>query len=69
MLGIEITPLDLGTVLSAAALRPRYGLMTNDSLIAATVLARRIEQLASAHSDLGAIEDITVYRPGDILTQ
>jgi len=35
LLGIEIAPLDLRTVLSAAV-RPKYGLMTNDSLIAAT---------------------------------
>ncbi|HXK58748.1 MAG TPA: PIN domain-containing protein [Acidobacteriota bacterium] len=66
LLGIEIVPLDLGIVLSAAALRAKYGLMTNDSLIVATLLSRGIEQLASADSDFAAIDGITVYRPDDL---
>ncbi len=69
LLGIEIIPLDLGIILSAATLRPRCGLMTNDSLIVATVLAKGIEQLASADSDFAKIEGITVYRPDDLATE
>lgn len=69
LLGIEIIPLDLGIVLSAAALRAKCGLMPNDSLIVAAALARGIEQLASADSDFAAIDGITVYRPADLATE
>ena len=69
LMGIAIIPLDLKVLTSAAALRTRYGLMTNDSLILASALDRGIEQLASADSDFASIQEIKVYRPGDTATK
>ena len=66
LMGIEVLPLDLKTILSAAAVRRNYGLMTNDSLIVGTVQEKGIEQLASADADFAEIEGVTLFGPTDI---
>lgn len=66
LMGIQVEPLDLKLILSAMDLRRQYGLMTNDSLIAATALARNIHLLASADPDFAAVEGLVVHRPSDI---
>lgn len=65
-MGIQVEPLDLKLILSAMTIRRRYGLMTNDSLIIATAMARRIRQVASADADFAAVEGLTLYAPGDV---
>jgi predicted nucleic acid-binding protein len=68
LMGIEIVPLDLQVLASAAALRTKYGLMTNNSLILASALERGIGQLASADSDFASVPEIKTYRPGDFVS-
>lgn len=66
LMGIHVEPLDLKVILSAMTVRRQYGLMTNDSLIVATALARNVSLLASADPDFAAVEGIVVHRPTDI---
>lgn len=66
-MGILVEPLDLRLLLGAATLRRECGLMTNDSLIVATMKARGIDQLASADQDFGAVPGIGLFRPSDLV--
>jgi predicted nucleic acid-binding protein len=51
---------------SAYRIRARYGLLTNDSLIAAAALDYGISCLASRDSDFDRIAELTVYQPSDV---
>lgn len=66
LMGVRVTPLDLRTLLMAGALRPETGLLTNDSLAAATALEQEIDRVASADPDFEAVEGVTLHRPGDL---
>lgn len=66
LLGVEILPLDLPTFLRSADVRRRHGLLVNDSLVAAAMLDAGIEALASADRDFERLDDVRVYRPGDL---
>lgn len=66
LMGVRVAPLDLRTLLMAGALRPESGLLTNDSLAAATALEQEIDRVASADPDFEAVEGITLHRPDDL---
>jgi predicted nucleic acid-binding protein len=66
LMGIDVIPLDLATILRSADVRSRYGLLVNDSLVIAAARGAELETLASADADFGRVEDLRLYRPGDL---
>lgn len=66
MMGIEVLGLDLHALMAAADMRRRYGLMTNDSIIAATAIAEGVEHIATADGDFERVEGLTVLAPADL---
>jgi predicted nucleic acid-binding protein len=50
----------------AGTLRPEPGLLTNDSLAAATALVQEIDRIASADPDFEAVQGVTLHRPDDL---
>lgn len=66
LMGIRVEPLELRTLLQAGPLRRSSGLLTNDSLAAATARHLEIRRVASADPDFGAVDDLVVHRPDDL---
>lgn len=66
LMGVDIIPLEVGTLLRSADIRREYGLLVNDSLVVATARGAGIGHLASADPDFGRVKDLELYRPGDL---
>jgi predicted nucleic acid-binding protein len=66
LMGVEIAPVDLGAFMRSAAIRERYGLLVNDSLVVAGVHETNAAGLASADGDFKRVTDLKVFRPGDL---
>lgn len=66
LMGIRVEPLELRTLLQAGPLRRDSGLLTNDSLGAATARHLEIRRVASADPDFGAVDGLVVHRPDDL---
>ena len=66
VMGITVLGLDLRVVLAASELRRRHGLMTNDSIIAATLVDADIEHLATGDRDFRRVKGVTVFEPSDL---
>jgi len=64
--GIEILPADLGLCLRAAEFRERFGLLTNDSIVVATMRDAGVTAIATADRDFERVEGIEVFRPTDL---
>ena len=69
LMGIDVAPLELGTLLRSADLRQRHGLLTNDSLVVAAAAEGGVGALASADRDFGRVPELKVYRPADLSQQ
>ena len=66
LMGVDVMPLDVGTLLGSANIRRKYGLLVNDSLVVAGARAAGIGHLASADPDFGRVKDLKLYRPSDL---
>ena len=66
LMGIEVHDLTLRLLLAASDLQRDHGLMTNDSIIAATALEAGIHDLASADRDFERLQQLNVYAPIDL---
>jgi predicted nucleic acid-binding protein len=66
LMGIDIVVLDLKTLFDSAHYRHRYGLLVNDSLVAASAKAAGISSMATADADFRRVPDLAVYGPADI---
>ncbi len=64
--GIEVLPVDLGCCLRAADIRIATGLLTNDSLIVATMRDEGLTAIATADADFERVDDLQVFRPTDL---
>ena len=64
--GIQVLPVDLGRCLRAADVRAAHGLLTNDSIIVATMRDAGVTAIATADRDFERVEGIEVYRPTDL---
>ncbi len=64
--GIDVLPVDLGRCLRAAALRESTGLLTNDSVLLATMRDEGMTAIATADSDFDRFDDLRVFRPTDL---
>ena len=65
-MGIEVVALERPTLATAGPLRRRHGLLTNDSLLAATALERGATAFASADRDFERVEGLQLYGPTDL---
>ena len=66
LMGVDVLPLDLGTMLRSAHFRRQYGLLVNDSLVVAAARGSGVGHLASADPDFGRVKELKVYHPGDL---
>ncbi|MCH9652049.1 MAG: type II toxin-antitoxin system VapC family toxin [Deltaproteobacteria bacterium] len=66
LMGIRILELDLQLLLRSSWLRQKYGVLTNDSLLAATALHHGISTLATGDRDFQRVEELQVYVPSDL---
>ena len=66
LMGVDIVPLELGVLIRSADVRRQYGLLVNDSLVVAAARELGIESLASADADFRRVEEMKLYRPGDL---
>lgn len=66
LMGIEVIPLDQRLFLRSSDHRKKWGLLTNDSILAATAESAGITYMASADRDFEPIKDFQLYRPKDI---
>jgi len=64
LMGIEIQPVDLRVWLESARYRREWGLMTNDSLVAASAALQDVSCLASDDRDFERIGDLELFTPG-----
>ena len=65
-MNINILDLSLEIIQESAKIRNKEGLLTNDSLMAATMKQYNIDQLITNDDDFDNIEWINVYKPSDI---
>lgn len=65
-LGLVLLPLEVGILTEAHRLRRSHGLLTNDSVLLATMQSAGVIALATADRDFERIPGIHVYRPDDI---
>jgi predicted nucleic acid-binding protein len=66
-LGLEFEPCEQPDLLDKALqLQQRFGLLTNDSLIAAMTLRLEADALVSADARFGDIKQIKLYSPSDL---
>jgi predicted nucleic acid-binding protein len=66
LMGVDVLPLELGTFTRASDVRAATGLLTNDSIIVATMRDAGVTAIATADRDFERVEGITVYRPTDL---
>ena len=66
LMGVDVVPLDVGTLLRSADVRRQYGLLVNDSLVVAAARGAGVEYLASADGDFSCVKELKLYRPADI---
>jgi predicted nucleic acid-binding protein len=65
-LGIKTYPLTAELIMKSQAIRARYGLMANDSLIAATMEDEGVEVLATNNDGFSRVDWIHIHKPEDI---
>jgi predicted nucleic acid-binding protein len=65
-IGIKVYPLTAELILNSQAIRARYGLMVNDSLIAATMGEAGLEALATNDDGFSRVDWIRVHKPEDL---
>ena len=54
------------TLLHSHAVRKEYGLLVNDSLVAAAAALSGIQALASADADFERVTELETYEPGGL---
>jgi len=65
-MGIEIKPVTFGTIIKSQMIRLAYGLMVNDSVIAASMQEEGIKLLATNDTGFEIIDEILVCSPGHV---
>ncbi len=66
LMGVDVRPLDLGTLIRSAEVRRQHGLLVNDSLIVAAAREAGVDGLASADADFRRVRGLPVYWPADL---
>jgi len=65
-MGIQVVPYIFTDCTNSQQYRKKYGLLTNDSLLLSAMTRLLCYNLATADEDFLEVEEITVFRPGDI---
>ena len=65
-MGGDILPVDAQAMARSAEFRRRYGLLTNDSIVAACAEAASIRVLASADPDFAVVDGLALHQPADL---
>ena len=66
LMGGDILPVDAQAMARSAEFRRRYGLLTNDSIVAACAEAASIRVLASADPDFAVVDGLALHQPADL---
>lgn len=66
LMGVDVQPLDMATLLRSAEIRRQYGLLVNDSLVVAAVQLLGVDRLASADPDFERVKALKVYSASDL---
>ena len=66
LMGVDVVPLGLATVMRSGEVRKRHGLMVNDSLLVAALRDLGVTALASADTGFQAVEGLTLLQPRDL---
>jgi predicted nucleic acid-binding protein len=66
LMGVDVLPLEVGTLLRSADLRRQYGLLVNDSLVVAAARGAGVAHLASADPDFERVKELKLYQPSDL---
>lgn len=67
LMGIHLIPVDATCLFQSIELRRKYGLLVNDSLIAASAILQSAAGIASADSDFARVAELSVFHPTDLL--
>jgi predicted nucleic acid-binding protein len=63
---IEISPVTEATILLGLRYQRRYGLLTNDSLVVASMQQQGVRSLATADERLRIVDEIELFVPADL---
>jgi predicted nucleic acid-binding protein len=66
LLGISVFNLDPEILPLSAEIRQRYGLLVNDSLLAATAIREAVTDMASTDPDFERVSELRLFRPNDL---
>jgi uncharacterized protein len=67
-MGIEIIAVTEATMLLGLRHQRRYGLLTNDSLIVASMQQRGVRFLATADRRLASVDEVEIFVPADLIS-
>lgn len=67
LMGIDVVPLTLKTLLGSREMRTRHGLLVNDSLVAAAAVEAEVEGLASADPHFSTLGTPKLFTPHDLV--
>lgn len=59
-------PLTIATLEASAVVRQQYGLLTNDSLLVATMQELNLPKLATLDPDFAQISGLLIFQPTDV---
>lgn len=65
-IGIDISPVSETTILLGLRHQRRYGLLTNDSLVVASMQQQGVRSLATADERLRIVDEIDLFVPADL---
>ena len=66
LMGVAILPLDVKSLLHTHGVRKKYGLLVNDSLVAATATLAGLRTLATADTDFRRVAELETHEPADL---
>ena len=66
LMGVDIVPLTLKTLLGSKDVRTRHGLLVNDSLVATAAQEADVDGLASADEDFSRLGTPKLFMPHDL---
>lgn len=69
LMGIEILPFDLKSLIRSAELRNSHNLLTSDSLVASSAKEAGLKHIASTDLDLERVAHFELYQPSDTASE
>jgi len=66
LMGVTVLSLDVKVLLHSEGIRKKYGLLVNDSLVAASATLAGLRSLATADSDFRRVTELETLEPEDL---